>query len=430
MDNFGFHLKNQNLWCENVDLKIAKEVISGAVLWDGPMFIYSKNKLINNIKTYHDQLIENNITYHLGYALKANSNYHLLKVVNEQNCFAITVSGNEIHMALLAGFKPNHIIFNGNGKQNWEIKLGLQNGCLLNIDSKFDAANIISVCNDLNVKGLVLLRINPVLDAKVHPYNSTALAHSKFGIELQQMEEVLQMIKTNTNISLVGLHCHIGSTIEDVSVYEDVSQLLLQISRKLQNEGFLELRLINIGGGLGIDYTHTNPRFPSPKDLVSKISHLYRNGEFTLLLEPGRSIIANSCVLLADVVGIKANGGKKFIVTNTAMTELIRPSLYAAYHHVSLLDERETDSGEAELFDIVGPVCESGDFLARKRSILRPRTGSSVVIWDTGAYCAAMSSNYNLRGRAPEVLIDGDVWKIIRKPETFQDLLKSYDLVL
>lgn len=285
----SFRYMDGCLWCENVKLKTVKESIERKLGWSGPIFVYSKEQLSNNIKSYLGALLEYNLNFGLGYALKANSNYHLLKIIQQFDCFSVTVSGYEIEMALLAGFRADRIIFNGNGKQNWEIEKAIQNGCLLNIDSIFDVNSISLVAKKLNSKCRILVRINPDLDAKVHPHNCTALAHSKFGIELKQFDAVVnKILENNESLILVGIHSHIGSTVDDVSLYEDVCRVLLEIAHKLRDLGFAELKFINIGGGLGIDYTKQDSTFPLAKDLIKKISHLFHHEDFMLLLEPGR----------------------------------------------------------------------------------------------------------------------------------------------
>ena len=294
---------------------------------------------------------------------------------------------------------------------------------MVNIDSEFDLRHIQRVAETANRPVQVLIRINPDVDPKVHPYVSTGIKNSKFGIRNERLNWFLKEIKQDHYLNLVGIHCHLGSTIEKVTVFRDATSLMLNFVQEIENEGF-NLRYLNIGGGLGIDYKKDNPSLPSPSDLVNSIRALLPS-ELTLIIEPGRSIIGNAGVLVNQVTGVKSNGNKNFIVIDGSMSELIRPSLYQAYQHIELI---EPISSKIEIFDVVGPVCESADFLGKGRQLPNPPEGTGLVVHDAGAYCHTMSSNYNLKMIPAEYLVDGNQLRKIRHRQKFDDYLKQFEI--
>lgn len=426
------------LCCESVNISQLRLELEDNVHQPTPFFVYSESQIRYNVSSYQDALKSSGFqSYSLGYALKANSNLYLLNIISDLGCRAITVSGNEIKVAMAAGFDPSKIIFNGNGKQTWEVDLAIINDCLLNVDSKFDAQRIGHSARALGKSPRLLIRVNPHLDAKVHPYNSTALKDSKFGVPIEDVTDVIDnLMNCCPDALVVGFHCHIGSTVRDVKVYEDVARTLVELVEDLRVSGRgKHLQCVNIGGGLGIDYEKhvvcglscgDKSQQGTPWDLARAVAPVVSGKGLELILEPGRSIIGDTALLIADVIGVKSNGSRSFLVTTAAMTEIIRPSLYSAYHHITLVNPNSTDNTVEEEFDVVGPVCESGDFLGKNRSLRRPRQGSLLAVWDVGAYCFSMASNYNLRGKVAEVLVTGNIWKLIRRPETLEDLLRCY----
>ncbi|XP_046638121.1 diaminopimelate decarboxylase-like [Daphnia pulicaria] len=436
----AFHYLNNNFYCENSpvhQIENELEKTSGCDDDDDrsatPLYIYSQAQLHRNIQSYKDAIHSAGMSsrMHIFYAVKANPNLHLMELVREQNCGAVTVSGYELKAALNTGFVPEMILLNGNGKQMWEIRLALKNGCMLNVDSYFDAENIISVARQLQKTARVLIRVNPGLEQSstpVHSYLSTALKNSKFGIPLHQFDQVLELLRAEHFIQVVGLHCHVGSTIRDASIYSNVTRILLDIRQKLITQEYAHLKYLDIGGGLGIDYYHGTNQEQSPlsstSELIQAIASLLPP-DVEVIIEPGRSLVANTGILVTKVLGIKKSpdGGKNFLVVDAAMNDLIRPSFYQAYHHV--LPVRKSISSE-RTYDIVGPICESGDFLAVDRRLPQePVKGDLMAIMDIGAYGMAMASNYNMRARAAEVLVDGNSWKIIRRRENFESLVRT-----
>ena len=355
--------------------------------------------------------------------MKANNNLSLLKRLSALGSGAVLVSGNELKLALTAGFDLKRTILNGNGKTLEELNLAVEHGVLINIDSEFDLKHIQQTAKQLDTPANVLIRINPDVDPEVHPYVSTGMKNSKFGIRNERLNWFLDEIRTDKLLNLVGVHCHLGSTIKKVRIFRDATKIMFDFIRSIQAEGFAA-HYLNIGGGLGIDYERTGKDIPSPTDLIDSIRELLTD-DVTLIIEPGRSIIGNAAVFVNRVIGVKTNGNKHFIVTDGSMAELIRPSLYDAYQHIEFI---EPVDGKIETYDVVGPVCESADFLGKERKLPTPPEGTGLVVHDAGAYCHAMSSNYNLKMRPPEYLVDRNKLTRIRRVETLEDYLRLFDV--
>jgi len=412
----SFYFQDGFMYCENLRVKEIQQQVA-----ESPFYLYSLGQIKKNYQDY--ALALQSLKSIIGYAIKANNNFHILKHLQQMGSGAVLVSGNELKLALMAGFEPQHMIFNGNGKTLSELTLAVNHGVMVNIDSEFDLRHIQQVAETANRPVQVLIRINPDVDPKVHPYVSTGIKNSKFGIRNERLNWFLKEIKQNRHLNLVGIHCHLGSTIEKVTVFRDATSLMLNFVQEIENEGF-NLRYLNIGGGLGIDYKKDNPSLPSPSDLVNSIRALLPS-ELTLIIEPGRSIIGNAGVLVNQVTGVKSNGNKNFIVIDGSMSELIRPSLYQAYQHIELI---EPVSSKIETFDVVGPVCESADFLGKCRQLPNPPEGIGLVVHDAGAYCHTMSSNYNLKMIPAEYLVDGNQLRKIRHRQKFDDYLKQFEI--
>lgn len=269
------------------------------------------------------------------------------------------------------------------------------------------------------------MRINPDIDPKVHPYVSTGLADSKFGIENDKIDHYLQRIKEcGEHIQLLGVHCHIGSTIKDVKIFKDAATIMAEFVNQIRAEGF-DLQYLNLGGGLGIDYDRQGKAdIPTPKDLLDEIRQQILDMNLKLIIEPGRSLVGNTSIFVSKVIGVKSNGSKNFIVVDGSMSELIRPSLYGAYHHIELA---EPSTGEEKVFDVVGPVCESADFLGKARELRTPKENDCLVVYDTGAYCQAMSSTYNLKLTCAEYWVDGTDLRQIRKAQNLDLFLEQFN---
>ncbi|CAN6338805.1 unnamed protein product [Urochloa humidicola] len=408
------------LYCEGVRVEDAMAAAARS-----PFYLYSKPQVLRNFAAYREAL--QGLRSVVGYAVKANNNLPVLRLLRELGCGAVLVSGNELRLALQAGFDPTRCIFNGNGKTLDDLKLAAESGVFVNVDSEFDLENIVRAARSTGKKVPVLLRINPDVDPQVHPYVATGNKTSKFGIRNEKLQWFLDSIKSYSNdIKLVGVHCHLGSTITKVDIFRDAAVLMVNFVDEIRAQGF-ELEYLNIGGGLGIDYHHTDAILPAPMDLINTVRELVLSRDLTLIIEPGRSLIANTCCFVNRVTGVKSNGTKNFIVVDGSMAELIRPSLYGAYQHIELVSP-PSPGAEVATFDIVGPVCESADFLGKDRELPTPDEGAGLVVHDAGAYCMSMASTYNLKLRPPEYWVeeDGSIVKI-RHEEKLDDYMKFFD---
>lgn len=411
----NFHFEDGYLYCEGLRVKEIQEQLPHS-----PFYLYSLAQLEANYRAYENAL--DGIDSIVGYAVKANNNLSILKHLRSMGSGAVLVSGNELRIALAAGFEPRRAVFNGNGKTLEELRLAVEHEVLINIDSEFDLAHIRRAAAELDRRADLLIRINPDVDPQVHPYVSTGIKNSKFGIRNERLAWFLTQIRRDPRLNLAGVHCHLGSTIKKVRVFRDATELMAGFMQSIRDEGF-DLRYLNIGGGLGIDYEHSGEEIPTPGDLIDSIRDLLSDGT-VLIIEPGRSIIGDAAVFVNRVTGVKSNGNKRFIVTDGSMAELIRPSLYDAYQHIQFIEPVDGELGE---YDVVGPVCESADFLGKDRELSEPHEGAGLVVRDAGAYCHAMSSNYNLKMRPPEYLVDGDRLSCIRRAETFEDYLRLFE---
>ncbi|XP_010930238.1 probable diaminopimelate decarboxylase, chloroplastic [Elaeis guineensis] len=407
------------LYCEGLRVEDVMEAAERS-----PFYLYSKAQITRNFEAYREAL--EGLRSIVGYAIKANNNLKILEHLRGLGCGAVLVSGNELRLALHAGFDPSRCIFNGNGKLLEDLVLAAEKGVFVNVDSEFDLENIVTAARVVGKQVPILLRINPDVDPQVHPYVATGNKTSKFGIRNEKLQWFLDAIKSYPNeIKLVGAHCHLGSTITKVDIFRDAAVLMVNYIDQIRAQGF-ELEYLNIGGGLGIDYHHTGTVLPTPMDLINTVRELVLSRDLTLIIEPGRSLIANTCCLVNRVTGVKTNGTKNFIVIDGSMAELIRPSLYGAYQHIELVSPPPPDA-EVSTFDVVGPVCESADFLGKDRELPTPAKGAGLVVHDAGAYCMSMASTYNLKMRPPEYWVDNGSLVKIRHGETFEDLLKFFD---
>lgn len=405
-----------HLLCEKVRISSLLSRLS-----QSPVYVYSKQQLVANYRAYEHAL--QGLDSIIGYAIKANNNLRIVELLRSMGSGAVLVSGNELRLAIRAGMDMTKTVFNGNGKSLDELQLAVKVGCLINIDSEFDLEHIVLAAELRGTPANVLIRINPDVDPQVHPYVSTGLASSKFGIRNSHLQWFLDRIKEEDSLNLVGVHCHLGSTIKKVDIFKDAASIMIGFINTIKAAGFTSLKYLNIGGGLGIDYERTGESIPLPVDLINTIRPQLVEAGLTIIVEPGRSMVGNTGIFVGEVIGVKTNGSKNFIVTDGSMAELIRPSLYDAYQHIALA----VPGGEEKTFDIVGPVCESADFLGKERVLPTPEEGAPIVVMDAGAYCMSMASNYNMKVKPAEVLIDVDDINIIRRAETFDDMMAVYD---
>jgi diaminopimelate decarboxylase len=384
--------------------------------FETPLYVYSRERIETAYRAYEAAFAP--VPHRICYALKANSSLGLLRVFASMGAGADIVSGGELLQALRAGFRPGDIVFSGVGKTDDELASGLAAGIgEFNVESESELRRLSALAAARGARALVTLRVNPDVDPKSHPYISTGLRENKFGVPIEEATRILREARGMGGLEVSGVQCHIGSQLKDLGPAAEAVRALASLSRALLAEGFA-LRTIDIGGGLGVDYEGTGA--PTPADLATLVLPEVRDLGLKLLLEPGRSLIAAAGALLTRVVAVKTNGAKRFVIVDAGMNDLLRPSLYSAYHRIVNLSARR--GAATATVDIVGPVCESGDFLAKDREIAEAREGDLLAVLDAGAYSFSMASNYNFRPRAAEVLLEGDEARLIRRRETFEDL--------
>ncbi len=406
----GFYYQNGELFCEKVPIK---EIVKTT---GTPVYIYSANHFEERFKAF-DKAFENH-PHLVCYSVKANSNVAILKLLAKLGAGADIVSGGELIRALKAGISPSKIVFSGVGKTEEEIELALKNKILMfNVESEEELFAIELIARKLNTKAPVSVRINPDVDPKTHPYISTGMKKNKFGISEKRAPEIYLKIKNSEFLEPVGIDVHIGSQITDLSPFEETFERIKNLVKML-NTMEISVRYLDLGGGLGICYKDETP--PSPEEYVKKILEHLGDLDLTIIIEPGRAIAGNGGILVTKVLYIKTTETKKFVIVDGAMNDLIRPSLYDAYHEILPVEKKE---GEKEKVDVVGPICESGDFFARERELPSLQKGDLLAVLSSGAYGYVMASNYNSRGRAPEVLVKNDKFYVIKRRETIFDLL-------
>jgi diaminopimelate decarboxylase len=407
-----FQYREGELYCEDVPLsRIAKEVGT-------PCYVYSHHTLVRHFRVYDSAF--QNIPHIVAFAMKANSNLAVLRMMAKEGSGVDIVSGGELFRALKAGVPPGKIVFAGVGKKPEEIRDALKADILMfNVESSAELQAINDVAASMGVKARVALRINPDIDPKTHPYISTGLKKSKFGIAADRAIEEFKAAAAFSHIEVVGLHAHIGSQLTQVAPFVESLKKVLTMVQTLAEQG-IPIRYLNIGGGLGITYSDETP--PEPKDLAAAIFPLVRDLKCVLIMEPGRVIVGNAGVLLTKVLYTKDGETKRFLIVDAAMNDLIRPSLYDAHHDIKPVYENVA-RGAKETVDVVGPVCESGDFLAKDRAMPEMNAGDLMAVMSAGAYGFVMSSNYNSRPRVPEVLVHEGQIHVIRARESYDDLV-------
>lgn len=386
-----------------------------------PFFIYSAAQLAADWQAYAEAVA--GLDAIVGYAVKANSNPALLRRLAGFGAGAVVVSDCELRLALESGFAPQQMLMHGNGKRPRDLEAALRAGILLSVDSEFDLEQIISRATALGVTARLLLRVNPDIDPQVHPYISTGLLDSKFGFAEGAVERLRPRLQKLSSVEVVGLHCHLGSTLKSVQPLRDAARLLAVLVNELRRDGH-PIQILDMGGGLGIDYSRGRDKIPTPDEVTEAVRPVLDELGLQLFLEPGRSLVARAGALIGRVLGVKDNGRKHFVVTDASMAQLIRPCLYGAFHSIELLEE--SVAGPQLAFDVVGPICESSDFLGQGRLLPTPRPGDGVIIYDAGAYGFAMSSRYNLHLGCAEYLVDGDSLRRVRTAETFDDLSRHF----
>jgi diaminopimelate decarboxylase len=415
---FRYPKNKSQLHCEDVSL------VGLAKRYGTPLYVYSAGQIRDRYRLFSDAFAHRD--HLICYAVKANSNLSILKLLAGQDSGFDIVSGGELLRILEVNKKAaGRVVFSGVGKTAEEIDLALAAGILIfNVESESEVALLAERARRMRTQAKVALRVNPDVFAETHPYISTGLREHKFGIDIKAARAVYQEVKRARYLDPVGISVHIGSQIQTAEPFGAALDGVAELIRQLEGDG-IRIRFVDAGGGLGIDY-HGDPNFDPAAEMAKYAAEVERalaGLEVRLLLEPGRFLIAQAGALLAKVLYLKRNGSKTFVITDAAMNDLIRPALYQAYHEI--VPVIHNPSAKRGTVDLVGPVCESGDFLARDRELPQVREGDLLAILDAGAYGMALSSNYNSRPRAAEVLVDGKKVRLIRRRETIRDLIQT-----
>lgn len=412
MHSPAFNYRNGALFCEGADLTSLAETHGT------PVYVYSKNAIVSRFEAYRSSF--DGLPARICYAVKANSNLAVLATLARLGAGFDIVSAGELHRVLAAGGDPASVVFSGVGKTAAEIRFALEKGIRgFNCESEPEIETISQIAVSLNRTASIAIRVNPDVNAITHPYISTGLREHKFGIDIASAEAVYLRAAKLPAIALEGVSCHIGSQLLDIGPLLEASSKVLELVKRLRSAG-LPIRDLDLGGGLGVAY-RPDERTACVQNLAERLRPKLEGLDLTLLLEPGRSIVAEAGILLTRVLLTKRNGAKLFVVVDGAMNDLIRPALYQAHHE--FLPVREASDNRVIIADIVGPICETGDFFARGREIPPVASGDILAICTTGAYGFVLSSNYNSRPRACELLVDGARVLVARKRETFEDLV-------
>ncbi len=418
------YLENQNIKYKNNQLYVEGINVDDLVKEFGtPLYIYSKNHFINQYKEFEDAFSQ--IKHKIFYAMKANFNLSVINTFVNLGSGVDVNSEGELFRALKTGIDPSKIILTSVGKTKNEIKLGLEkNVLMIKAESEEEVELINQIAEKMNKVARVAIRVNPDVDAKTHPYISTGLSSNKFGVDSKTALLIYKRRKDFSNIQFTGIDMHIGSQITSVSPFVDAMQKLSELYIEIEKDG-LKLKHFDVGGGIGVKYNNEDSF--SINEFAEKTIPLFKKLNCEIIFEPGRFLTANGGILVTEVLYNKKNGDKNFIIVDAAMNDLLRPSIYQAYHHIQPINK--SDARKNIIANVVGPVCESGDYLARDREITQPTSGELLAVMSAGAYGMVMSSNYNGRRRPPEVLVDGNKYSVIRNRETFDHLIYDEKII-
>ena len=407
-----FEYRSGRLFAEDVDLRrIIAEVGS-------PCYVYSRATLERHWAAFDGVLEGHN--HLVCYAVKANSNLAVLNVLAKQGSGFDIVSGGELRRVIASGGDPSKVVFSGVGKSADEMRYALELGIrCFNVESVAELERLNKIAGEVGTVAPVSIRVNPDVDAQTHPYISTGLKENKFGVEIQAAPAVYQRAAELPNINVTGIDCHIGSQLSDITPFVDALDRVLVLIDTLASQGIV-LNHIDLGGGLGITYKDEVP--PSPAEYAAAILAPLKARKLDIILEPGRAIAGNAGILLTRVEYLKPNEAKNFAIVDAAMNDLLRPALYGAWQDIIPVEPRK--KGKAQYYDVVGPICETGDFLGKDRE-LNLEADDVLAICSAGAYGFGMSSNYNSRPRVAEVMVDGDKYTVVRQRESMKDLWRG-----
>lgn len=415
MDYFNY--QGDSLYAEGVSVSQLAEQ------YGTPLYVYSRATLERHYRAYDEALAAKD--HLICYAVKANSNLAVLNVLAKQGAGFDIVSVGELDRVLTAGGDPAKVIFSGVGKQPHEMRRALEVGIkCFNVESEAELERLNDVAESMGVQASISLRVNPDVDAQTHPYISTGLKENKFGISIDRAEEVYLKAAGLANLSVDGVDCHIGSQLTQSEPFLDaLDRLLVLIDRLAEHD--ITIRHLDLGGGLGVRYDDETP--PEPGDYASLVLKRLGDRDLTLIMEPGRSIAANAGILLTRVEYLKPTEAKNFAIVDAAMNDLLRPSLYSAWQAI-IPAEQPSPEAEKLNYDLVGPICETGDFIGKDRDLALEQ-GDLLAVRSAGAYGFAMSSNYNSRNRAAEVMVSGEESFLVRQRETFEQQIAGESVI-
>ena len=410
-----FNYQDDRLFCEEFPVEtIAREAGT-------PFYLYSHRTLRHHFRIFDAAFAD--VPHIVCFAVKANSNTAILRLFAREGGGVDLVSGGELYRALKAGVDPAKMVYSGVGKREDEIDFALRTGILMfNVESDQELETIDARARILGVRAGIGLRVNPDVDPQTHPHISTGLKENKFGINIEASLAAYRRAAGLKHLDIKGVSCHIGSQVTKLSPFIDALARLKELILQLRKEG-IAIRYLDLGGGLGITYNREAP--PHPSEYARAIIDAAREMDCIFIFEPGRVIVGNAGILVTRVLYTKENEGKKFVVVDAGMNDLVRPSLYDSFHLIQPVIRREREEITA---DVVGPICESGDFLAKGRKLPVLEQGELLAVMSAGAYGFSMSSNYNSRPRAPEILVRSDRWYVIRKRETWDDLIRGEEI--
>jgi diaminopimelate decarboxylase len=411
-----FHYLNDELYCENVSItEICRDLGT-------PIFVYSRETLERHFRIFQEPF--KSVDHLICYSMKACSNLAILRIFGNLGAGVDIVSGGELYRALKAGIDPSRVVYSGVGKKASEMDEALTADILMfNIESAEELDLLNQRAQALGKRARIAMRVNPDVDPLTHPYISTGLKKNKFGIDVEKSVGLYRKALNMKGIEPVGVDCHIGSQLTELSPFLEAVDRIKELIEKLRSDG-VDVRFLDIGGGLGIPYDEEEP--PPPAAYGEAILERLADMNVKLIMEPGRLLVGNAGIMVTRVLYQKQGPTKNFVIVDAAMNDLIRPSLYTAYHSVQKVSRKAKPTPQERIVaDLVGPICESGDFLAQSREMEAVESGELLALMSAGAYGFSMSSNYNSRPRAAEVLVDGDRYFVIRDRESYEDLIRG-----
>lgn len=422
MDFFEYH--NGELYCEKVPVSRIVETYGTAV------YIYSKATLLHHYRQIRDAFAELNPT--ICYSIKSNGNLHICRILAQEGCGFDVTSGGELYRALQAGGDPKKMIYAGVGKTDQEITEAIQAGiAAFNLESEEEIENVDRVAGSLGNTAVGAIRVNPDVDPKTHAKTTTGKKETKFGVDIERAQRVFEQYRNLKHLRIAGIHIHIGSPVYEIQPYVDAVKKITALIDQLTARGYA-IEWFDVGGGFGVNYQRPDQALPVTEHAKALVP-LLAGKPYRIAFEPGRYIAGNAGILVTRVLYRKTGGAKQFVIVDAGMNDLIRPTLYESYHHIWPVKPApedipptrtiETQPKDGEVVDVVGPICESGDYLAKDRLLPRTQRGDLLAVFTAGAYGFAMSSNYNNRPRLPEVLVDGEGFRLIRRRETYEDLV-------